>query len=244
MRWPGWMGAAVVLTAGWSVAAQDPTLQWSSPSAGSINGSKATIDDRPCCGATTDAVPVPDSDAAVVAGLPGKAARDGRVLSLSLAGGRTLRLIDCDEASGCTADDTRLHRLVDWWPDHRLYVVAVGLYEESVAYLVSERDGAALVTTAPPVLSPSRRQAVALVSNLISGVDLEIVDLVHEPPSLAKVTPLPDCGGAGPEAFLRPRPVWLDDRTVTFEGEPPLPAARPDTRQVLRVEGGRAHWQC
>ena len=85
---------------------------------------------------------------------------------------------------GCEADDTRVHRLVDWWPEHRLYVVLVGLYEESVAYLVSERDGRTFGATAPPVLSPSGRQAVALVSNLMSGVDLEIIDLSRNPPTL------------------------------------------------------------
>ena len=85
---------------------------------------------------------------------------------------------------------------------------------------------------------------MALVSNLMSGVDLEIVDLAHDPPTVAKVTTMPDCGGSGPDAFLRPRPVWVDERTVTFDGEPPLPEAGGDTRQVLRIDGGRGQWQC
>jgi hypothetical protein len=123
-------------------------------------------------------------------------------------------------------------------------VVLVGLYEESVAYLVSERDGRTFVATAPPVLSPSGRQAVALVSNLMSGVDLEIIDLSRNPPTATKVETMPDCTGAGPNSFLRPIPVWTDEHHVTFEGESPLPEDKPNTKQLLRVEGGKGQWQC
>jgi hypothetical protein len=94
------------------------------------------------------------------------------------------------------------------------------------------------------VLSPSGRQAVALVSNLMSGVDLEIIDLSGNPPTSTKVETMPDCGGAGPNSFLRPIPVWTDETHVTFEGESPLPDDKTNTKQLLRVEGGKGQWQC
>jgi hypothetical protein len=58
------------------------------------------------------------------------------------------------------------------------------------------------------------------------------------------VETMPDCSGAGPNSFLRPIPVWTDDRHVTFEGESPLPEDKPNTKQLLRVEGGKGQWQC
>jgi hypothetical protein len=237
-----------LLTAGLAMAtasqAQDQTQQWSLPSGGLLNGSKAVIEDKPCCEPSHGAAVVPNPDIAAMAKAPDMASRNGRTLSLKVAGNRTLRLTDCDEPSGCDADDTRIHRLVDWWPRQRLYIVAVSLYEESVAYLVSERDGRTLAVTAPPVPSPSGRQAVALVSNLMQGVDLEIIDLSRDPPTVEKVTTMPDCSGAGPNSFLRPAPIWTDDSHVTFEGESPLPEDKSNARQLLRVEGGKGQWQC
>jgi hypothetical protein len=224
--------------------AQDPTQQWTLPSGGLLNGSKAVIEDKPCCEASRGAAVVPNSDIAALDKAPGMVSRNGRILTLKLAGNRSLRFTDCDEPSGCPADDTRIHRLIDWWPKHRLYIVAVGLYEESVAYLVSERDGRTLAVIAPPIPSPSGRQAVALVSNLMQGVDLEIIDLARDPPTVAKVTTMPDCSGAGPKSFLRPLPVWTDDTHVTFEGESPLPEDKSNAKQLLRVEGGKGQWQC
>ncbi|CAN5919721.1 hypothetical protein BH11PSE3_BH11PSE3_32220 [soil metagenome] len=223
--------------------AQDAVQTWSLPSAGLLNGSKAALEEGPCCGASRGAVTIKDSDATVLATLSGRASRDGKVLRLKLAGNRALRLTDCDEPA-CEGDNTRLHRLATWLPKHRLYVVTVGLYEESVAYLVAEQDGRTLVTTAPPVLSPSGRQAVALVSNLMSGVDLEIIDFGREPATVTKVTTMPDCSGSGPNSFLRPIPRWIDDSHVTFDGDPPLPEENPNAKQLLRVDGNKSEWQC
>ena len=226
-----------------SAQAQDPAREWQLPAAGRLHGSKAVIESQPCCGASRNARVI-HPDTAALAKWAGVAARDGRTLMLKLADNRTLKLTDCDDQSGCEADDTRIHRMVDWWPQHRLYVVLVGLYEESVAYLVSERDGRTFVATAPPLLSPSGRQAVALVSNLMSGVDLEIFDFGRSPPTATKITTMPDCSDAGPNSFLRPIPVWTDETHVTFEGESPLPEDKPNAKQLLRVEGGKGQWQC
>lgn len=237
-----WVLAATCLVVA-AAQAQDPAPQWTLPASGVLHGSKAVVENQPCCGPSRN-TKVTNPDTATLAKLGGMAMRDGRKLTLKLADNRSLTLTDCDDQSGCEADNTRVHRLVGWWPQHRLHVVAVGLYEESVAYLVSERDGRTLVVTAPPVLSPSGRKAVALVSNLMSGVDLEVIDLDRSPPTVSKITTMPDCSGAGPNSFLRPIPVWTDESHVTFEGESPLPEDKSNAKQLLRVEGGKGQWQC
>jgi hypothetical protein len=227
-------GLALPMTA----RAQDPSVPWGLPA----GDSKAAIENQSCCSASRGTVH--NSDAAVLAKVPGMAARDGRILRLKLDGNRTLRLTDCDGQSRCEADDTRVHRLVGWWPKQRLYVVSVALYEESTAYLVSQRDGRILVLSAPPVLSPSGRWGIALVSNQMSGVDLELLDMGAEPPTVATITEMPNCPGAGPNSMLRPRPVWMDDSRVRFEGPPPDPGGNPNTKQLLRIVDGKPRWEC
>ena len=78
----------------------------------------------------------------------------------------------------------------------------------------------------------------------MSGVDLEIIDLTPRSADAAKVTTMPDCTGAGPNSFLRPTPVWIDDSHVTFEGVSPQPGDNPDTKQLLRIVDGKAEWEC
>jgi hypothetical protein len=211
--------------------------------AGLLNGSKAEIESKLCCGADSGA-PVRSPDRAVLASVSGIASREGNVLNLKLADKRTFKLTDCEGPPACTEDDIRLHRLVAWWPKHRLYVASVGMYEGSAAYLVSERDGRTLIATAPPVLSPSGRAAVALTSDLMSGVELELIDLTRNPPTLTKIEDSPNCPGATPASFLRPKPVWIDDSHVKFEGKSPQPDDNPNTKQLLRVADGKATWEC
>jgi hypothetical protein len=244
MRSATWVLAAVGLFAAMPLLAQDPNMEWHKVEDGLLNGSKAVIENEPCCGPTRGSGKDDDFDAEVLATLPGIASRDGETLRLKLAGGRTLRLNDCTEKSGCDAEDTRVHWMRAWWPQHRLHVVEVGLYEESVAYLIDERDGSTLVTTAPPVLSPSGRWAVALVSDLMSGVNLELLDLASNPPVLTRVTDAPTCAGSGPDTLLRPSPVWLDEQQVTFEGQSQKTDDDPNTKQLLRIVDGKPQWQC
>jgi hypothetical protein len=236
--------AAAILLASLPSQAQAPDVPplWTLPVAGFLNGSKAEVEDKPCCGPTRGA-PVRDSDAAMMATVPGMASREGGVLRLKLSGDRTFKLTDCSGQT-CPADDTRIHRLAAWWPKQRYYVVAVGLYEENVAYLVSERDGRAAVVTAPPVLSPSGRTAIVLVSNLMVGVDLEVIDLGRDPPTVDKVTAMPTCPGFSESSMLRPNPVWIDDSHVKFEGVSPQPGDNPNTKQLLRIVDGKTAWEC
>jgi len=205
-----------------------------------LKGSKATIESRACCGASHGTVHA--SDAAAIARAPSWAARNGRVLRLKLDGNRTLSLTDCRVTDGCDGD-TRVHRLIAWWPQYRLYVVNVSLYEASVAYLVSQRDGRVTVAAAPPVLSPSGHRAVALESNQMTGVDLELLDMSHDPPTVTRIEESPSCPGAGP-GLLRPKPVWVDESQIRFEAPPHMQSGYPTTKQLLRIEGGKPRWEC
>ncbi len=137
-----------------------------------------------------------------------------------------------------------MHRLVAWWVQHRYYVVNVSMYEGSSAYLVSERDGRALLVIAPPVLSPSGRLAIAVVSNLMEGVDLELIDFSRDSPTVAKIATMPACPGSSDSSMLRPKPVWIDESHVRFEGVSPAPDDKPNTKQLLRIVDGKAAWEC
>lgn len=214
------------------------------PSKGLLWGSKMTVENQPCCTPSPGAKVADPSDLAAIAKNADRASRDGTVLRLKLQGGRSLKITDCDDEGACEADRFRKHRLVAWWPSLAYYVVGVGLYEEGLAYLISEKDGRTTLVAAPPVLSPSGRLAVALVSNLMAGVDLNIIDLSVEPPSVVDVTAMPTCAGAGPNSFLRPKPVWVDDNHVRFEGVSPQPGDNPTTKQLLRVGAGAPRWEC
>jgi hypothetical protein len=227
-----------------SLRAQEPASESGFPQKGMYAGSKAVIETGPCCGASHGGAVIRGPDLIALAAVPGLASRDGGILKLKLAGDRYLKLTDCDEQPACAGDDTRIHRLVAWWPKQRLYVLYVGLYEENAAFLVSDRDGRIMNLPAPPVLSPSGRQGVSLISNLMQGVELAVVDFTSDPPTSTRITTMPDCGGAGPDSFLRPIPVWTDDTHVTFEGQSPLPDDKSSSKQLLRVEGGKAQWQC
>lgn len=214
------------------------------PSKGLLWGSKMTIENAPCCAASPGSKPAERSEAAAMAAIPGRASRDGPVLRLQLRDKRTLKITDCDDEGACEADRFRTHRLAAWWPALGYYVVKVNLYEDNMAYLVSERDGRTTRVAAVPVLSPSAHRAVALQSNLMNGVTLDVIDLAAEPPNVLEVSKMPACAGAGPNSFLRPNPVWVDDGHVRFEGVSPQPGDNPDTKQLLRIGAGAPQWQC
>ena len=213
------------------------------PSKGLLWGSKMALESEACCaagGAKSDDA----AEAAVLAKLAGRASREGTILRLGIEAKRTLKITDCDDETACEADRFRKHRLVAWWPQSRIYVVNVPLYEGSLAYLISEKDGLTTQVAAPPVLSPSGRQAVALQSNLMEGVTLNVIDLVPVPPKVTEVSAMPACAGSGPNSFLRPKPVWVDEQHVRFEGVSPQPGDDPNTRQLLRIGPGAPQWEC
>lgn len=235
--------AGLLLSLSAQAQTPDPDAQWTLPVSGLLNGSNAVIEAKPCCAANSGP-PVRQSDAAALAAARGLASRNGAILSLKLADNHTLRFTDCVDGSGCPTDDLHVHRLAAWWPAHELFVVAVGLYEGGVAYLVSARTGRTLMTTAPPVLSPSGQAAIALTSNLMAGMELQLIDLRANPPTLAKITTMPECKGIGPDTFLRPKPVWVDGSHVRFDGVSPQPGDLPNTKQLLKIVDGKAVWEC
>ena len=214
------------------------------PSKDLLWGSKMTIENQPCCEAVHGKAPAGRSEAAVLAAVPDRAFRDGPILKLRLQQNRTLKITDCNDQQACEADRFRAHRLAAWWPTLGYYVVNVGLYEDSMTYLISERDGRTTRVAAPPVLSPSARSAVALQSNLMSGVDLNVIDMTTDPPTVLEVSTMPACVGADPNSFLRPKAVWIDDSHVRFEGVSPRPGDNPNTKQLLRIGAGTAEWEC
>lgn len=214
------------------------------PSKGLLWGSKMTVEAQPCCAPIPGAKPVDHSDTVVLSKVPDRASRDGAILRLKLQDGRTLKITDCNDVTACEAERFRVHRLAAWWPSQRLYVVNVGLYEDGMAYLISERDGRTTRVTAVPVLSPSGRRAVALTSNLMAGVELNVIDLSGDPPTVLEVSEMPACAGADANAFLRPKPVWIDDSQVRFEGVSPQPGDKPNTKQLLRLGAGSPKWEC
>jgi hypothetical protein len=214
------------------------------PSTGLLWGSKMTVEGRPCCSPTRGVKPADEREAAALAATPDRASRDGPILRLKLQDNRTLKITDCNDQNACEADRFRVHRLAAWWPTLRYYVVNVGLYEDSMTYLISERDGRATRVAAAPVLSPSGRRAAALQSNLMTGVELNIIDMTSDPPAVLEVTTMPACAGAGPDSFLRPNPVWIDEQRVQFEGVSPQPGDNPDAKQQLRIGAGTAEWEC
>jgi hypothetical protein len=232
--------AAAGLLAAVPCSAQTDNERTAMPSKGLLWGSKMTIENQPIEGSK----PIDRSEATVLGTVPGRASRDGPILRLKLQDGRTLKITDCNDQNACEADRFRVHRLAAWWPAQGYYVVNVGLYEDGMAYLIAERDGRTTRVAAPPVLSPSGHRAVALVSNLMSGVDLNVIDMTTTPPTVIEVTEMPACAGAGDNSLLRPKPVWVDDSQVRFEGKSPQPGDNPNTKQLLKLGAGAPAWQC
>ena len=211
-----------------------------------VDGSKAEIEGKPAARRAAARRSV-ISDAAVLATkLPGIASRDGGMLRLKLAGDRTFKLTDCLEGPACDGD--RPSACTGWRPGGRPSATVRRLgpadTRAAVGYLVPERDGRALETTAPAVLSPSGRAAVALTSDLMQGVELQLIDLSRDPPTLTKIEEFPACAGADANSILRPKPVWIDDTHVRFEGKSPNPDDKPNTKQLLRLVDGKAAWEC
>jgi hypothetical protein len=213
------------------------------PSKGLVWGSKMTVEALPCCAVPNGKLPDKD-EAAALAKLAGHAWRDNDILKLELEGGHSLKITDCDDETACEADRFRKHRLVAWLPASRLYVVNVPLYEGSLAYLIAHKDGRTTQVAAPPVLSPSGQHAIALQSNLMTGVVLNVIDLAAVPPKVVEVEAMPTCAGFGPNSFLRPTPVWVDESHVRFDGVSPQPGDNASNKQLLRIGAGAPKWEC
>ena len=209
------------------------------PVGGGLWGSNVAIENRPCCAPTGRAS---EPEAAVLASLAGRASRQGRTLRLGLAGGRTLRLVDCENADACGVENVRLHRLAAWWPGRGYYVVAVEGYAQQMAYLVRERDGLMVRTLAPPVLAPDQRHAIATDLLIARGPGAtEVLDLSVDPPARVPFRKSATCPALLAAGSL---PLWIDDSTARFS-DAMLTADEPAPKDlVLRLSGGAAEWVC
>jgi hypothetical protein len=213
------------------------------PSKGLLWGSKMTLETQPCCAAPNGKLP-DKAEAAMLSKLAGHAFRDDTILRLEIEGGRNLKITDCADETACEADRFRSHRLVGWWPALRYYVVNVPLFEASTAFLISEKDGRTTQVASPPILSPSGQHAVALQSDLMNGMTLQVIDLTATPPKVTEVSDMPTCKGFGPDSFLRPTPVWADDSHVRFDGVSPQPGDNATNKQLLKITGAKPAWEC
>lgn len=206
-------------------------------------GSVVINNDDSCCEQVSIAPLEASADASVIEKLRDRAFRVGPVLWLRLAGDRSLRIIDPYPNNYETLDYSkwRRHSLAAWWDDQRYYVVDVQLHEARHTYLVSEIDGEVSFVFAPPVLSPSGRYAVAYDPGVYGNV-LELVDMTSKPPKMLMLKSRPACPGAK-AYFLRPKPVWLDDFHVGFEGKP-IFDEDPSEKQIFRIVDGQVDWEC
>ena len=211
---------------------------------GLIWGSQIVIDDRPCCETRQGSPPTAGAEAAVMASIPDQAVRDGRVLTLRLDGGRTLRITDCDDLNTCGPVGFREHRLVAWWPNLRYYVVDVRLHEDGIAFLIRASDGLLMQLAAPPILSPHERYAIAWDPSLINGGPfIDLLDLASSPPTISVITPVHSCQ----DELVYPgkQPVWRSDTEVVFNDSTPLMKSSPSFRLTLQIVADtNLRWEC
>ena len=212
---------------------------------GLVWGSKIVIEDRPCCETTRSTPSATDgAEAAVLAALPDRASRDGRVLTLKLDGGRSLKITDCD-GQACNAEEWRVHRLVAWWPQLRYYVVDVGLYEGQMAFLIREADGLVVRVVAPPVLSPNARYAIAWHTGVIDGGPfMELLEIKPDRPTINEIYPGP-CPGHDETLYPGINPVWQNDTEVVFRDSTFFGKDTPKFRLTMRIVAGlNLLWKC
>lgn len=207
----------------------------------------AVVVQEKCCEWQSQHVPVPDSaDREALEKLRDRAYRNGIVLQLRLDGERSLKFVDntiagesCDGYDGC-----RKHRLIDYWPKHRQYVVDVDLWEGRDTYLVSARDGRLLRVGSPPLLSPSGEYAIGIDNSIAyPNEGVELIDLRKDPPTGIRLPRLPSCPGTKTQSWLRPDPRWLNDTRIIFEGSSIVPIDA-DAKQLLRIVDGQPEWEC
>jgi hypothetical protein len=171
-----------------------------------------------------------------------RASRDGKTLKLRLDHGRTLKIVDCDEA--CVPEDYRVHRLTTYWPQYRYYVISIGYYEGQGGFLIDEANGAVIYVAAPPVLSPGGRYAITWDPSLENDrkVRMEWLDLQER--TILPIGP-GQCPGRTEYAHPGPTPVWLSDEEVVFDRSEFLIGNSPQFRMTLQVVAGlNLVWKC
>ena len=227
-----------------ATAAQGQADMWrqrtAKPGSGSLWGSRISIENLACC--EPDGGRAPEAEAGVLASVPGQAHRSGRTLRLKLDGGRSLKLVDCDDQSSCGIEEVRIHRLAAWWPALRFYVVAVSGYVEQMAYLIRASDGLVVRANAPPILSPDGRYAAATdLTFAKGGGTTEIWDMRADPPGMLALEASVSC----PALFsVESLPEWTGDSEVSFSDVLVAAGETKPAGLTLRIEGDKAQWLC
>ena len=210
------------------------TDEWSRRTAmpGLIWGSEIAIEIQPCCDANRNPNDEHSKELTIA---PGKVSRDGLALKLKLDGGKTLKIIDCNDENRCGTDTFRVHRLVAWWPKFGYYVVSVGLYEGEFAFLVREADGLLIRVAAPPVLSPNEGYAIAWDPSVLNGFTMELLDMKPNPPKIYAVTNEITCPGRSEAARPGPNPTWISNTQIAFDDSDFSVMNSPRFRMTLTI---------
>lgn len=173
-----------------------------------------------------------------------RAARDGDVLRLRLEGDRVLKIFD---EGRCAGFDTCLHhRLSDWLPGLRFYVVDVTHGEGSWVYLIRESDGLVMAVAASPVLSPDGRYAIASDSSVANGGgQTELLDMRTDPPTIFPIDAPSSCPGQTGFITLGGNPAWLDNSSVVFNSaDVGFKDGWRKVRLTLRIVDRKPEWEC
>jgi hypothetical protein len=203
-------------------------------------GSKMTFDNEPCCTTSEGVGPADKTEVAV----PGRAFRDGTILRLKLEDKRTVKITDCDDQDACEADRFRTHRLAAWWPTLQYYVVKVNLWESSMAYLISERDGRTTRVAAVPLPSPDNRFAVASESSVKNGDGVtELIDMRVDPP--VTFEPAAKCLSDAGIITVGTAFKWIDNTHVLFTAAQSTNEKRRSlTLRISDEKNDKAQWEC
>ena len=68
----------------------------------------------------------------------------------------------------------------------------------------------------------------------MAGVDLNVIDMTADPPKVLEVSTMPAVAPVpAPIRSRGPKPVWVDNSHVRFEGVSPQPGDNPNTKQLL-----------
>lgn len=202
-------------------------------------GSKMTFDNEPCCTTSPGAV-IDKAEAAA----PGQAFRDGTILRLKLQDNRTLKITDCSDQDACEADRFRTHRLAAWWPALQVYVLRVKLWDTSMAYLISARDGRTTRVAAVPVLSPDQHFAVASAPAVKKGDGVtELIDMRVSPP--VPFEPAAKCLQNIGVVSVGTALEWTDDSHVAFRDARLADGKRRSlTLKISDDKNDKAEWEC
>jgi len=193
------------------------------------------IENQPCCDKIRGTPSVNSDDATVLAALPDRAVRDGKILRLKLEGNRSIKITDCgDDEDVCRTPEN--------------FVVHAGFYESQGGYLIRETDGLVVGVPAPPILSPDERYAVSSDPSVANGGGaVSILDMRFDPPAVLPEKESTTCP-LNPQKFglvtWGNDVKWIDNMHVLFGSPSFMQDAQKPRELLLHVIDGGAEWEC